>query len=74
MGDLAGFIAPRMLIIDAGEKDCIFPIGDVKSTYEISRNLFKTADAEDKINTVIGNGGHRYYADLIFEMLEKMRG
>ncbi len=74
MGDLAGLIAPRALIISAGEKDSIFPIDGVKTTYEIAENLFKTADAEDKINIVIGNGGHRYYANLTFEILEKMRG
>ncbi len=73
MGDLAGLIAPRGLIIVAGEKDQIFPIDGVKSTYQLAKSLFKAADAENKINLVIGDGGHRYYAEQAFGALDAMR-
>ncbi len=74
MCDLAGLIAPRGFIIAAGEKDNIFPVDGVKHTYNFTRNLYKSIGAESKINLVIGNEGHRYYADLTFGALEKMRG
>ncbi len=74
MCDLAGLIAPRGLIIAAGEKDSIFPIDGVKFTCNYAKELFATAESEDKIKLVIGDEGHRYYANLTFDALEKMRG
>ena len=73
MCDLAGLIAPRGLIIVAGKEDEIFPIGAVKETYGFAKSLFEKADAENKINLVIGNGGHRYYAEEAFGALEAMK-
>ncbi len=73
MGDLAGLIAPRGLIVIAGKKDRIFPIDGVKETHQLAKSLFKAADAENKINLVIGDGGHRYYAEQAFSALESMR-
>ncbi len=72
MGDLAGLIAPRGLIIVAGNQDRIFPIDGVKETYNIAKSLFKAADAENKITLEIGDGGHRYYADKAFNALKNM--
>ncbi len=73
MGDLAGLIAPRGLIIASGENDKIFPIEGVIETFEIAKKLYKAADAENKVKHIIGSGGHRYYADLSFDALEAMR-
>ncbi len=73
MGDLAGLIVPRGLIVVAGREDKIFPIGGVKATLEISKPLFAKANAEEKIDLVIGDEGHRYYAAQAFAALEKMR-
>ncbi len=74
MGDLAGLIAPRGLIIAAGKDDKIFPLQGVKESFEIAEKLFACAKCSDKIKLVIGNGGHRYYAEETFEILEEMRG
>ncbi len=73
MGDLAGLVAPRGLIIIAGKEDRIFPIDGVISTYNLAKSLYKKINADNKIDLKIGNGGHRYYADEAFEALEKMR-
>ncbi len=69
MCDLAGLIAPRKLIIVAGKEDKLFPLNGVKQTYSFAKELYKYANAENKIQLIIGNGGHRYYAKEIFNSL-----
>ncbi len=73
MGDLAGLIVPRGLIICAGKEDKIFPLEGVKETFAVAETLFKNADCPNKIQLVLGDGGHRYYAKQSFECLEKIR-
>ena len=63
MGDLAGLIAPRYLVIVAGREDPIFPINGVKKSYELAKSLFQVAGAEDHCKLVVGEGGHRFYAE-----------
>ncbi len=72
MGDLAGLIAPRKLVIAAGEKDVIFPIEGTKKTFETVKHLYKINDAEENCVLVIGNGGHLNYADEIWSKLAEM--
>ncbi len=72
MCDLAGLIAPRGLIIVAGKNDKIFPLHAVKKTYNFAKELFKKAGQEEKIELLIGDGGHRYYADSAFSAIENM--
>ncbi len=73
MCDLAGLIAPRKLIIVAGKEDVIFPIDGVKKTYDFAKKLYKYANAENNIDLVVGDGGHRYYAKDTFDALHRMR-
>ncbi len=73
MGDLVGLIAPRGLVLVAGEKDKIFPLNGVKKAYITAKYLYKTVRAEDKIELVIGDGGHRYYVEKAFKALDNMR-
>ena len=62
MGDLAGLIAPRDLIVVCGKDDKIFPLHGVKKTYEIIERMYKAAGA-GRCKLVVGSGGHRFYAD-----------
>ncbi len=62
MGDLAGLIAPRKLIVVAGREDDIFPIAGVERAFARAANLYEAAGASDNIRLVIGDGGHRFYA------------
>lgn len=73
MGDLGGLIAPRKLIVVAGKKDEIFPINGVKESYEIIEKLYVKAGVKDNVRLVIGDGGHRFYADKAYEALKEMR-
>lgn len=63
MDDLAGLIAPRPLVIVAGRHDDIFPIGAVKRAFSSAQNLYAAAGALDSIRLLVGEGGHRFYAD-----------
>ena len=72
MGDLAGLIAPRKLVIAAGKEDPIFPIDGTLKTYENIKRLYKAASAEENCALVIGEQGHLNYADLLWEKLHAM--
>ncbi len=67
MYDLAGLIAPRPFLIVAGNKDDIFPMDGVKKAFRFVKKIYRRFNAEDKTRLVIGNGGHRYYAELAWK-------
>ncbi len=72
MGDLAGLIAPRKLVVAAGKEDTIFPISGTEKTFETIKKIYKKAGAENNCALVIGDGGHLNYADHIWEKLHSM--
>ena len=74
MGDMAGMIAPRMLVIAAGEKDGIFPINGTHISFNMAKYLYTIAGAEGKCALVIGDGGHLNYADLIWKKIYEIKG
>ncbi len=63
MGDLCAMVAPRSLIVVNGITDSIFPIDGAKACVEVGRQAYKKAGAEKKLIHVVGDGGHRFYAD-----------
>lgn len=69
MGDLAGLIAPRNLIIVNGKVDNIFPDFGVHEAFDIAKSMFDKFGG--KIELVTGEGGHRFYADPAYEVLHK---
>ncbi|MGI6538986.1 MAG: acetylxylan esterase [Caldicoprobacterales bacterium] len=71
MGDLAGLIAPRVLVIVAGKEDKIFPINGVIESYELAQSLYKAAGADGRCKLVIGEGGHRFYADEAWPVMNE---
>lgn len=72
MGDLAGLIAPRPLVIVNGIGDTIFPHEGVLECFEIAKGLYKAAGAEDNCAMVTGPEGHRFYADLSWPAFKKL--
>jgi dienelactone hydrolase len=74
MGDLAGLIAPRPLVVVAGRDDDIFPIGAVEETFETIRRVYRAAGAPDRCQLVIGEGGHRFYADQAWPVFRELSG
>ena len=69
MGDLAGLIAPRKLVIAAGKTDPIFPKEGTEKTFARIRELYRYAGVPDACALVFGDGGHFNYADLLWEQI-----
>ena len=74
MGDLAGLIAPRPLVVVAGREDEIFPIQGVEETFETIRQIYRAAGAAGRCRLVVGPGGHRFYADLAWPVFRELAG
>lgn len=72
MGDLACLIAPRPLIVVAGTEDNGFYIDGVKKAFHTIDRIYKKADAEGNCHLVVGNGGHRFYADISWPVFKKL--
>ena len=73
MGDLAGLIAPRKLVIAAGEKDGIFPIDATKKTFEKIQFIYDSIGKGKNCALVVGEKGHLNYADLLWAKYEQMK-
>ena len=63
MGDLAGLIAPRPLVVVAGERDRIFPIGATRETFALIQKYYEAAGAPGACRLHVGAEGHRFYAE-----------
>lgn len=61
MGDLAGLIAPRDLVVIHGNVDEIFPEFGVHKAFAQAKTMFDSFGGN--IQLVTGEGGHRFYAD-----------
>lgn len=74
MGDLAGLIAPRPLVVVAGKDDGIFPLHGVQATFETIKGIYRAADAADRCELVIGPEGHRFYPEQAWPVFKKVTG
>lgn len=70
--DEAVMIAPRPLIVVAGEKDGIFPIGCVKAGFEKVKAIYAAAGAPDNCRLVVGSEGHRFYAAQSWPVFDEL--
>ncbi|MDR0732008.1 MAG: hypothetical protein LBF63_10095, partial [Treponema sp.] len=68
---LAGLIAPRPLVIVSGREDPIFPQPGVQKAYKEAQRMYAGAGASDKLALVVGEGGHRFFADLGWEAMNR---
>ncbi len=69
MGDLAGLIAPRKLLIVCGREDNIFPLHGVQQSLETAKTVFRAFGKEENCNLIIGEGGHQFYPDDAWPIL-----
>ena len=72
MSDLLAMSAPKAFIQISGQEDPIFPIDGAKSVYEKGAEAYKQIGLADRCALVIGNGGHRFYADDTWPLIHKM--
>ncbi len=63
MADILGLFAPKPVVVVAGETDSIFPIQGVQKAFAKLERIYKAAGAPENCRLVVGQGGHRFYAD-----------
>ncbi len=73
MQDLACLIAPRKLLVVAGQEDYIFPIDGVKDGFKTVESIYKSAGAPGNCKMVITPNGHFWREDIVWSEIEKMR-
>lgn len=71
MQDLACMIAPRRLVVVAGEKDDIFPIYGVEKAYTILENIYKTVKAEDNCLLIKTSMAHWWCKDIVWNAIQE---
>ena len=74
MGDLVGLVAPRPFIAVNGKDDGSFPLFSAQEQVATGRVYYEAAGAGDKIEHVIGQEGHRFYAALSWPVFDKLTG
>jgi dienelactone hydrolase len=69
MYDLVGLIAPRPLLIEAGDYDPIFPLAAVKRSVERARDVYQVFDARDQVETDYFHGRHQISGERAYDFL-----
>ena len=71
MYDIAGLVAPRPLLIIAGEQDSIFPIKGVKIAFDKAQQIYQAAGKPDLVELYVGPEGHRYYKARVWDFVRE---
>ena len=74
MGDLAGLIAPRKLVIVNGRYDDGFPDAGARECFDIAKSLYEAAGVPGECALVTGPEGHRFYADIGWAKAHELLG
>ena len=74
IGDIAGLIAPRGLVVVTGRDDPSFPLAGVEEAFDTIQRIYAAAGAPDRARLVVGNGGHRFFADLAWPVFHEVAG
>lgn len=74
MGDLAGLLASRKLVLVCGVLDPDFPIDGVEKSYERALKVFGYLGREEYCQLVKGPAGHQFYPDLAWPVANKLMG
>ncbi len=69
MQDLAALIAPKSLIVVAGEKDVEFPIEGVKIGYKRVEEIYRAAGVTEKCRLVVTPREHWWCEDLVWSAI-----
>jgi hypothetical protein len=59
-----GLFSPKPVVVVAGKEDPIFPIGGVRKAFRQLKRIYRAAGAEKNCALVVGDEGHRFYAEL----------
>lgn len=72
MGDIGGVIAPRKLIIPAGEKDPIFPIEGTRKSYNEIKAFYTKLEKEENCLLVTDDVEHAFPSDKVWKEVRRM--
>ncbi|MDF2959047.1 MAG: dienelactone hydrolase [Paenibacillus sp.] len=70
MPELFGLIAPRPLLIEAGEKDRGFPLQGVLTAVGRLQSVYRAANAEEKLETDFHSGKHEVSGRIAYDWLK----
>jgi dienelactone hydrolase len=74
MGDLAGLIAPRPLVMVNGNQDQIFPLEGALKQFAKTREIYESLSAGDRCVHVIAEGGHGFYPAPAWDAFTALTG
>ncbi len=74
MSDLISMAYPKLFIQVSGITDNYFPIDAAKEVFEKGSATYKEMGSEEKCVLVVGDAGHRFYADLAWPVVHKLLG
>jgi len=74
MQDLAGLIAPRPMLVEAGTRDPIFPIAAVKSGVTGARNVYSVFGSRENVATDYFEGRHQISGAKAYDFLAEKLG
>ena len=67
---MAILIAPRPLVVVNGIHDHLQPFEAAKTAFEKVKSIYKAAGAPKNCQMVVGQEGHRFYADSAWEVFD----
>ena len=74
MADILGLFAPKPVVVVHGKDDDIFPIKATRKAFRDLQRIYDAAGAKEHCHLVVGNEGHRYYADQAWPAILKELG
>lgn len=69
--DVAGLIAPRNLLIVHGRNDPSYNLSDIDQAIKCLEQIYKAAGAKSNFSHRYGEGGHRFYKNLMWPFVKK---
>lgn len=73
MPDLTELIAPRNLIVVAGDEDYLADIEGVKEGFATAEKWYAEQDASENLRLIVGDGGHRFYPEKTWPVIQEMK-
>ncbi len=67
MGEMACMIAPRPLLVVAGNVDDGFRIDGVRKVYKVIEEIYKKEGAPENCKLLVGEGGHKFYPEIAWK-------
>ena len=74
MGDLLAMACPKYYVQVNGAEDKIFPLGGAKECFEQGKRAYEAMGCADRLTHVIGDEGHRFYADKAWPVVHRYMG